>query len=177
MSKWRKTLAFATVFAILGALFHSLAHGSVSISGLVVIACLSGVLAIPAAQLKISARSLPALIVALFGGQLMIHVLLAVVGHGNSMNAVTDGQLIPGLFMTLMHAIAAIIAAGALYFAEGISTAWARFLASVVGVAVSPIQPVSDRSTSIFAEPCCPVLNVLQRNVLSRGPPLASLAH
>ena len=177
VSKWRKTFAFATAFAILGALFHSFGHGTASIPGLLLILFVSAVLAIPAARLTVSRRSLPVVFGALFGGQLLLHVIMAGVGHGDSGASVAGNSVIPGLHMTTMHAGAAVISAGIIYFADSIAVAWSRFLASVIGVRVPVSAPVATRVVTEFAEPQRRLFDYVNGNVFSRGPPLASVIH
>jgi hypothetical protein len=177
VSRWRKTFAFAIAFAILGAIFHSVGHGSASTTGLVLIGFVSAILAVPAAQLTFSARSIPVLFGALFGAQLVLHVVLAGVGHGEAGTAMAGNSVIPGLHMTAMHAIAALISTAILYFADSLSAAWSRFFASVIGARVYPIEPVASGKVIGFAEPVHRLRNCVNDSVYSRGPPLASVTH
>lgn len=175
MSRWHRTFAFAIAFAILGALFHSFGHGTASIPGLLLILFVSTILAVPAAHLTISVRSLPVLFGALLGGQLVLHVILAGVGHGESAVSMAGNSVVPGVHMTAMHAVAAVISTAVLSFADSLSAAWTRFLASVIGARVPVIEPIAAGNVIGFAEPVHRLLDSVNGHVFSRGPPLASV--
>ncbi len=166
----RKTWAFAAVFALLGTLFHVLAHGAVAPWGLGILGVLSVALAVPAARITITPRSLPVVFLALFAGQLVLHVVLAGVGHGGS----TTTSVVPTGHMASSHALAALLAAGVLYFADTLAAAWSRFLASVIGSNHLAPTPIPARAGAVFAETVLVSYQCDSGHVWSRGPPLAS---
>lgn len=132
MSQGGKMLGFASAFTVLGLAFHAAAEGSVGWGGLLSVGLIACIAAVPSAQIKITTRGLPALVGALFAGQLLMHMMLALTSHGSRF-ADSTHMLIPSISMIAMHMLAAFLSAGIVFYAGTIAQAWSRFLSSLIG--------------------------------------------
>ena len=172
MRTGHRSLSFAFVFLLLGLVFHTLADGSISAVGSILVAGLAVAFALPAARLKMIPRRLPAIFGAVFAAQLLMHVILSVAPHAGGH---TSHSLVPGALMTAAHGVAALVATAALYFADSLAAAWARFTASVLGERKISLPYQNILETDVQYEFVNPIhFRLLSGKMFSRGPPLST---
>ena len=175
MRAGHRSVAFAFVFLTLGLIFHTLADGSISALGIILVAVLAVAFALPAARLKMVPRRLPAVFGAVFGAQLVLHVILSVTPHaGGHMSH----SLVPSALMSAAHGMAALVATVVLYFADSLAAAWSRFTASFVGERRVSLPYLNILETDVQYEHVNPIhFRLLSGKILSRGPPLSTCVY
>ena len=171
MKQGWKVLALASTFAILGVTFHSAASGSVNPGGLLCIGVFALILAVPSARIKFKPRGAPLLFAALFGGQLLMHILMTVTSHAGQGSDISTHSILPNVTMTLAHMLAALISTGIVFYAGTLAQAWSRFLASLIGVDLV-VAPIASDSVIGSSRPITRSFSFINSSeMVTRGPP------
>lgn len=163
-----RVYALTGVFALLGMASHVAGSGSVSAVGAGFVLLASFIFAVPVAHLPAAHSRMPALFVALLGGQLLMHVLMTAASHGDS----SMHSLLPSAGMLTWHTLAAFGATAVVIFADSAVSAWSTFFrtifASIIFVFKSPSNQLCIRFS--FLETCHSF--VVENSVSQRGPPV-----
>ncbi len=169
MSQRLRLALIGSVLLVLGIMAHTVAAGSISITGMGIAALLGFGCAIPIS--RGSLKRVP-LILSIFGTELLIHAALSVTPH--SVGHSSAGGFMPSAAMLFWHGLAAVIAMSAIVFLDSLYAAWARMVGAIIGgvyITVIPevgIDTVSTGSDTEFTQ------EYLVTTDVSRGPPLCA---
>ena len=171
MKQGWKLLGLASAFTILGVTFHSAASGSVNLGGLLSMGVFALILAVPCSRIRINSRNVPLLFMALFAGQLLMHVLMTVTSHAGQGRDISTHSILPNASMTAAHMLAALISTGIVFYAGTLAQAWSRFLGSLIGVDLV-VAPIASDSVIGSSRPITRSFSFINSSkMITRGPP------
>jgi hypothetical protein len=153
-----------TVLTLAG---HTSAGGALDVVGVGITALVALALAV---ALSARALSFPLLLAVLLAGQGLLHVLVTITaGHAHA----AAGPSTDPVVMVVAHALAALVAAALITYADHLAARWQAFLATVLGASVPslPTPSLSTRTGVPRADSAAGALVLLLHGVVRRGPP------
>ena len=161
-----------SALAVLTLAGHTAAGGALDVIGVGVTAIVAFALA---AALSARPLPVPVLLAVLLAGQGLLHVLLTL--SADHAHAAAGAPIAPAA-MAGAHALAAIVAAALLTYADRLAARWQAFLGTVLGASTLslPTPAVPPRAGIAPADVTAGVLVLLLHGVIRRGPPVPAAA-